>query len=329
MVCPNATYKALALALCLALAGCTGSTGTATSKDAGTAGASQKKPTVVITNADSNESSSSIPTTVDSGKNAATASSDGTNGPKKKSDEANHDTLSTCLGSIAKKAADDHGNAYIELDTAREVFEFTIEGEKYELPCTISKFMETGKHWSFEQGYSFDDMRYDPGFSFDVGLWYDNDQNYNISVKLKNTSDEIAEWRDLTVVGVTVRPQDSYVSFESKAGVSRDSKLDELLDVLGCNDESELAENKTIVEYHVSLYDTPLYDMNASIYGNVSYDWNKTGFALTSLSFELLEPWDTILRKTDEEIREELDKRAEESETSIPSDVGRTVEGGV
>ena len=247
-----------------------------------------------------------------------------TDGNAKKSD---HDVLSTCLGTIAEKVADDHGNPLVKKETVQDIFTFTIEDEEFELPCPITTFLD--KEWNFEQGYSFADMSYDPGFSFEVGLWYKYDDNFNITVKLMNTKDEIAEWKDLTVVGLTLRPLDSFVSLESKIGVDRDSNLDWLLAVLGGNDESALLQNKTIVEYHVSLYAKPFYDMNASLYANIVYDWNKVGKAMTCISFELLSPWNVDLRKTDEELAKEAEEKAESGEDAEDptAGVGRTIEG--
>ncbi len=303
----------VAMAICLLLAGCGQSVAASGDDDASTSRPYQG-PVVTITQIEPEESNAKNKRRTDAN-----------------SKKSGHDVLSTCLGTIAEKVADDHGNPLVKKSTVRDIFTFTIEDEEYELPCPITTFLD--KEWSFEQGYSFGDMSYDPGFSFEVGLWYKYDDNFNITVKLMNTKDEIAEWQDLTVVGITLRPLDTFVSFESKIGVDRDSDLDWLLAVLGCNDESALLENKTIVEYHVSLYDRPFYDMKSSIYANLVYDWNKVGKAMTSISFELLSPWDVDLRKTDEELAEEEEKKAKEAEENgeyvedPTAGVGRTIEG--
>lgn len=293
---------AAALSLCLALAGC--GAGDSSQSDASSG------PKVTITQMGEEEESQR-------------------RGSARKESDSEHNVLSTCLGTIAERFADDHGNPMVEKEMARKVFSFVIEGETMELPCPVKQFFDKG--WQLEQGYTYENMRYDPGFAYEVGMWHKGDANYNIKVLLKNTSDEVIPWEELTVVGLTIRPIDSYVSFECEAGVDRDSDLDELLEVFGCNDESALLANKTIVEYHVSLYDGPLYDMHATVYGNIVYDWNKTGKVATSLAFEILEPWDTDLRKTEEELAEERAKREEEGDYSSFSDVsdyvGRTVEG--
>ena len=299
-----ATICATALALCLALAGC--GAGSSRSSEA------EKQPKVTITKMDPDEEEESK------------------RGSSKRTKESDHDVLSTCLGTISKRFADDHGNPLVEKNVARDIFAFTIEGEDFELPCPINTFLEKG--WQLEQGYIYDDnMKYDPGFSYDIGMWHEGDANYNIMVKLRNVSNEVVPWKNLTVVGLTIRPVDSFVAFESKIGIDRDSDLDKLLTVFGCNDESALLENKTIVEYHVSLLESMMYDMHATVYGNVTYDWNKVGKVATSLSFELVDPWDKDLRKTEEQLAEERAKREEEGDFSdsvpVGYDVGRTVEG--
>ena len=296
----------------------------------GSSGEAQRRESVVTVtqiepeDEDASSSGSAVTSgTVQTGSNAA-----GTVGRKGSSgkEESSHDTLSSCLGSIAKKAADDHGNPIVEKETVRDLFKLTLEGDEFELPCPVTKFIE--KEWGFERGYSFSDMSYDPGFSFDIGLWYKDDQNFNISVTLKNTTDEVVAGNELTVVGITIKPMDTFVEFESAVGVSRDSDLDTLLAVLGCNDDSALQDNKVIVQYHVSLYDKPLYDMNAQIYADVSYDWNKTGHVMTTFSLALLEPWDEDLLLTDEELAE---KHANDEETQDEydpkADAGRVIEG--
>ena len=246
--------------------------------------------------------------------------------------DSSHETLSSCLGSIAKRAADDHGNPLVEKESVRDLFDLTIEDEEYKLPCPVSAFLDKG--WGFEQGYTFEGVRYDPAFSFDIELWYKNDPNFNVKVTLKNATKDIVEWNGLSVVAIKLRPLDSFVDFSSKIGIGGGSSLDELLSVLGCNNESALLENKVFVEYHVSLFEKPFYDMKSSPYANVIYVWNKEGRAMTELSLELVEPWDANLRKTDEELEKEK-KEAEENKDDEqfdgggnPSDwVGRTVEG--
>lgn len=313
----NKTHKhrgalGLVLILCLVLAGCS-NTGSSNDEP------QQQSTKVTITTIEPAESHGDTST---KGRPGAMA--------------PNHDTLSTCLGTIAEKYADDHGNPLVERSTVQDLFTFTINDEEFKLPCNPTAFFE--KEWQLEQGFTYDGIRYDPGFEYEVNLWHKGDENSNIKVKLRNTKDEVATWNELTIVGITVRPLDTYVNFESKAGIDRDSNLDKLLEVLGCNDQSALLDNKTIVEYHVSPYATPFYDMNPSIYGNIVYDWNKTGKAMTSISFELLDPWDKDLRLSDEELVEKQKKREEEAAASgegsengdfseISDYVGRTVEG--
>lgn len=303
---------ALALALCLALVGCS-SVGSSDDN------AQQKSSTVTITTIGQD----------DSGK-------DSTQKGKQDSAGRNHNTLSTCLGTIAEKFADDHGNPLVERSMAQLLFTYTINEEEFKLPCPPKAFLD--KEWKLEQGFSYEGIRYDPGFEYEVGLWHKGDENSNIKIKLRNTTDHVVTWDELTVVGLTIRPLDTYVSFECKAGIDRDSNLDKLLEVLGCNDQSALLDNKVIVEYHVALYETPFYDMNGSIFGNIAYDWNKTGKAMTSISFELLDPWDKELWLSDEELAEKKKKREEEAKESgetqqngdfsnVSDYVGRTVEG--
>ena len=304
-------------ALCLVLAGC--GTSASVSNSSSGAGADQKSSNVTITEVRRDEVNDK-----DFGKaSGATASL--------AAKDVRHNKLSTCLGSIAEKAADDHGNPLVTKDKARELFEFTIEEESYELPCPITTFLEKGDGWIFEQAYSFEDMVFEPDYSFDVDLWYREDENYNVTVKLKNMSDETVEdWKKLTVVGIAVRPMESYVSFESKADLGQDSSLDKFLEVLGCNDESVVRDDVT-VEYHVSLFEKPFYDVTESIFGKVTYEWNKVGKAMTLLSFELEDPWDADLRKTDEELAADAEKREQEPADNTEgidlTNVGRTVEG--
>lgn len=319
----HSVLAATALASGLLLSGCV-----VQGSDAGsTQGAPRQESVVSVTQIEPEDSSakssgSGTTSTAQSGDKATVSTGQKVEAYKK---ETSHDTLSSCLGTIAKKAADDHGNPLVEKDTVRDIFKLTIEGEEYELPCPVSKFID--KDWRFKLGYSFADNKYDPDFSFDMDLWYKDDENYNISVKLKNTSDEIVTGNDLMVVGITIEPMNSFVSFESAAGVDRDSDLDTLLAVLGCNDESALQDNKVIVQYHVSLYEKPFYDMNSTLYGNISYDWNKTGRAMTALSFELLDPWDEDLRLTDEELEKKREDAKEDEEYDERAGVGRTIEG--
>lgn len=316
----QSTFVATALASVLLLSGCSvqGST------DAPSGDAPRRESVVTVTQIEPDDSD----TTTSSGGMHAGGSAVGSSGRKTGSGsdkkESSHDTLSACLGSIAEKAADDHNNPLVEKETVRDLFKLTIEGDEFELPCPVTKFFE--KEWGYELGYSFEDMSYDPGFSFDVDLWYKDDQNFNISIKLKNTTDKIVAGNDLTVVGISIKPMYSFVSFDSAVGVSRDSDLDTMLAVLGCNDESALQDDKIFVKYHVSLYDKPLYDMNSTIYADVTYEWNKVGRVLTGLSLELMEPWDEDLRLTDEELEEKHadDEPDEDDQTAW---VGRTVEG--
>lgn len=302
---------ALALTLCLALAGC-GAQGT--SADSDDADATRPQSSLVITQIEPEESEDS------EGKGKRTGDANAT--------EFDHDMLSTCLGTIAEKVADDHGNPLVEKETVRDLFHVTLEGEEFELPCLVTTFLD--KEWIFEQQYTFGETQYDPGFSFEVAMWYKSDPNFVINVKLKNVEDEIVEWSRLMVVGLTIRPMDSFVEFENKLGISRDSDLDDLLEILGCNDESALDEDRIFVQYRVSLYEKPFYDRNSSLYADVSYDWNKEGKAMTRFDMQLLEPWDADLLKTDEELEKEREEREESEQDDFDEQtagVGRTVEG--